>query len=365
LKFSTWRHSFRELKDDLLVYEILYLDTDFKNNQEVLNQEIIDVLKRDNEKALLFFVGIKTSFDCQEIIFLELLEGKELFLSKQETFGLMYFLMHTKARNAKLPDKCRVLSKYLNKISEYQLGGYLNGICKSIFDELSNPARLKKCMSEFIGCTDTRINKMIGKLAAENFVRIVIDTNNLEEVVKNHLITFLCNNLEKIDGSIKNRIGKGRNSNVTFIEYFLRYLFTSLIEHNDDNKFLLHEIFLTNKFYYFEQVDNKLKSIGNILRSNSAIAYGAYYKHLNYLKKKNFKEQYIYCISKLLDSELTEQRILAFHFISNTLIDEEPNSTLDIDFIPLLKIIHEDNRLSNFNDNRKDFYERNFYPYSK
>ncbi|MGN7232843.1 trypsin-like peptidase domain-containing protein [Priestia megaterium] len=364
LEFSSWRKSFINLKDDLLGYEILYLDTDFENNQEVLNQEIVDVLKSDNEKASLLFFGAKTSFNCQGVIFLKLLEEEELILNKQETFALMYFLMHTDARNASNPQKCMVLSKYLNKVSEYELDGYLKDVCKSIFGKLSRPARLKDCISEFIGCTDTRISRMIGKLAAENFVRIIINKQyKLEEFIKDNLIKFLCKNLEGIEKRMKNRQVKGKNSDVPFIEYFLRYLFTSLIEYNNDNKFLLHEILLTNKFYYFGQVDNKLKPIGDILRSNSAIAYGSYYKHLHHSKKKNFKEQYISFISKLLESKLTEHRIFAFHFISNTLINEDVNSTLDIDFIPLLKIIHEDKQIRWFNDEREAFYERNYYPY--
>ncbi|HDR8522607.1 trypsin-like peptidase domain-containing protein [Bacillus wiedmannii] len=359
--FPSWRKSFIELKDDLLVYEILYLD--FEKKHEVLKQEIIDVLKTDNEKALLFFVGIKTSFDCQEVIFLKLLEEKELNLNKQETFGLMYFLMHTNARNTSNPQKCMVLRKYLDKVSEYELDDYLKGVCNGIFRRLSRPARLKECISEFIGCTDTSISKIIGKLAAENFARIVIEKQyRLEDFIKDNLIKFLCDNLEKIDESMKSK-GKGRNSDVTFIEYFLRYLFTALIGHYNDNKILLHEILLTNKFYYFEQADDKLKSIGYILRSNSAIAYGSYYKHLHHSKKKDFKEQYISFITKLLESKLTEHRIFAFHFISNTLIDEDMNSTLDIDFIPLLKIIHEDKRIRWFNDEREAFYKRNYYPY--
>jgi hypothetical protein len=358
-EFSLLRNSFMELKDDLLIYEILYLDTDFENNHEILNQEIEDLLNSDNEKALLFFVGIKTSFKSQEIIFRKLLENEELNLNKQETFGLMYFLNFTKAQNAKIPQKCIVLSKYLNKVSEYELGSYLCGICNSIFSDLNNITKLKKCISQFICTEDTRISKIIGKLAAENFVRIVIEKQySLEDIIKNHIITFLCNNLEKINVIMEPRLGKGRNSNVTFIEYFLRYLFRSLIQNNEDNKFLLHEILLTENFYYLEQEDEKFKLIGHLLRSNSAIAYGANFKHQNHTKKKNFKEQYIYCISKLLDSGLTEQRILAFHFISNTLIDDDPNSNLDIDLIPLLKIIHEDKQLRQFNNNRNDFYQR-------
>ncbi|WP_158068772.1 serine protease [Domibacillus epiphyticus] len=367
-EFSLLRDSFVELKDDLLIYEILYLDTDFEKNSEILNQEITDVLNSTSEKGLLFFVGIKTSFNCQEIIFLELLEKGELILNKQETFGLMYFLLHTNARNAKIPQKCIVLSKYLNKVSEHELGGYLNGICKSIFGKLNNLTKFKRCMAEFICSSDTNISKMIGKIAAENFIRIVTEKQySLEEIVKNHLIIFLGDNLEKIKESMNTGSEKGKNSNATFIEYFLRFLFRLLIENNEDNRLLLHEILLKENFYYLERVkaDNKFKIIGHILRSNSAIAYGAYYKHLNHSKKKNFKKQYIECITKLLDSELIEQRILAFHFISNTLIDEDPKSTLDIDFFPLLKVIHEDNRLEMFNDGRKDFYERNFYPYLK
>lgn len=363
VEFSSWRKSFIDLKDDLLVYEILYLDKGFENNQEVLTQEIADVLKRDNEKASLLFFGVKTSFDCQGIIFHKLLEEEKLILNKQETFALMYFLMHSEAKNVSNAKKCMLLNKYLDKVSEYDLDGYLKGVCNKLFD-LDKPARLKGCISEFIGCTDTKISRLIGKLASENFVRIISDKKyKMKDFIKDNLIKYLCVNLEKIEESMKGRKGKRENSEVTFIECFLRYLFTSLIELNDDNKTLLHEILLTDNFYYLGQDDDKLKPIGHILRSNSAIAYGSYYKHLHHSKRENFKKQYISIISELLETELPEHRVLAFHFISNTLFDKDPNSTLDGDFIPLLKKIYEDKELRSFNYKRKDFYNKYYHPY--
>ncbi|PAK43956.1 dsDNA nuclease domain-containing protein [Priestia megaterium] len=371
MEFSSWRKSFIDLKDDLLVYEILYLDKDFENNQEVLTQEIVDVLKRDNEKASLLFFGVKTSFDCQGLIFHKLLEEEKLILNKQETFALMYFLKYSEAKGVSNAQKCMLLNKYLDKVSEYDLDGYLKGVCNKLFG-LNNQQRLKGCISEFIGCTDTKINRLIGKLAAENFIRVVSNkTYIMKDFIKGNLIKYLCVNLEKIDESMEEKFEKidenmkkkFENAEVTFIECFLRYLFTSLIELNNDNEFLLHEILLTDNFYYLEQDDDKLKHIGYILRSNSTIAYGSYYKHLHHSKREKFKEQYISIIKNLLNSEVSDYHELAFHFISNTLFYERPNSTLDGDFIPLLKKIYTDKKNRKFNNKRKGFYKKYYHPY--
>ncbi|MEY2195733.1 hypothetical protein AB7942_23815 [Neobacillus sp. BF23-41] len=353
--FSLLRKSFIELKDELFIYELLYLDTDIENNIEMLTQEISNGLNSDNGKEQLFFVAIKTSVKCQGIIFHKLLEIEELILNKKETFGLLYFLLHT---NARIDEKCKVLGRNLERISEYELGVYLESLCKVMFNNLKELKKLKKCISEFICTDDTRISETIGKIAANYFARLV-DGMPLEDVIHTHLINFLSDNLEKISES---KIGK----NNTYLDYFLRYLFRALIENSKDNRFLLHEILLSNNFYYLEDRDEKFKPIEHILRSNSAIAYGSYYKHLNHSKKKIFKKLYIDCITNLLESDLTRLRVLAYHFISNTLINpEDRNLTLEREFIPLLKIIYEDKRLNNFNKGRKWFYDKNLNPSSK
>jgi hypothetical protein len=353
--FSLLRKSFIELKDELYIYELLYLDTDFESNIEMLTLEISNGLNSDNGKEQLFFVAIKTSVQCQGIIFQKLLESEELILNKKETFGLLYFLLHTKART---DEKCKVLGRNLEKISEYELGVYLESLCKIMFNDLKQLKKFKKCISEFICTEDTSISEKIGKIAANHFARLV-DGMSLEDVIHTHLISYLSDDLEKIS---KSKVGK----NNTFIDYFLRYLFRILIEKSTDNRFLLHEIFLSNNFYYLEDRDEKFKPIEHILRSNCAIAYGSYYKDLNDSKKKIFKKLYIDCITNLLESDLTRLRILAYHFISNTLINpEDRNLTLEKEFIPLLKIIYEDERLIYFNKNRQWFYEKNISPSSK
>lgn len=354
--FSLLRKSFFELKDELFIYELLYLDMDIENNIEMLTQEISNGLNSDNGKDQLFFVAIKTSVKCRGMIFHKLLKSEKLILNKKETFGLLYFLLHT---NARIDKKCKVLGRNLERISEYELGIYLESLCKVMFNELKELRKLKKCISEFICTEDTWISERIGKIAANHFSRLV-DGIPLEDVIQNHLINFLSGNLEKISES---KIGK---NNVTYIDYFLRYLFRNLIENSTDNRFLLHEILLNNNFYYLEERDEKFKPIGHILRSNSAIAYGSYYKHLNHSKKKIFKKLYIDCITNLLESNLTRLRILAYHFLSNTLINpEDRNLSLEGEFIPLLKIIYEDERLNNFNAGRKWFYDKNINPGSE
>ncbi|PEC41748.1 hypothetical protein CON11_26715 [Priestia megaterium] len=358
-EFSLLRNSFFDLKDELFIYELLYLDTDIENNTEILTQQISNGLNSDNGKEQLFFVAVKTSVKCRGIIFHELLESEEIILNKKETFGLLYFLLHTKARVDK---KCKVLGRSLERISEYELGVYLESLCKVMFNELKDLSKLKNCISEFICTKDTRISRTIGEIAANNFARL-IDGIPLEDVIHIHLIKFLSNNLEVISES-KN--GKNRRLDVTYIDYFLRYLFRILIENSNNNRFLLHEILLKKNFYYLEEDDERLKPIAHILRSNSAIAYGSYYKHLSHSKKKIFKDLYINCIKDLLKSDLTSDRKLAYHFISNTLINpEDRNSSLESEFIPLLKIIYEDKRLITFNKKREWFYEQNINPSSK
>ncbi|HEF5693213.1 TPA: hypothetical protein SAX15_000354 [Bacillus cereus] len=354
--FSLLRKSFFDLKDELFIYELLYLDIDIENNIEMLTQEISNSLNSDNGKEQLFFVAIKTSIKCQGIIFRELLDSEELILDKKETFGLMYFLLHT---NARIDKKCKVIGKNLKMISNYELCVYLESLCRVMFNDLKELKKLKKCISEFICTEDIRISERIGKIAANHFSRLV-DGMSLEDVIQNHLINFLSDNLEKISES---KIGK---NNPTYIDYFLRYLFRNLIENSNENSFLLHEILLSKNFYYLEERDDKFKPIGHILRSNSAIAYGSYYKHLNHSKKKDFKKLYIDCITNLLESNLTRLRILAFHFISNTLINpEDQNLSLEGEFIPLLKKIYDDQRLNKFNVGRKWFYDKNINPSSK
>ncbi|MGG3586495.1 hypothetical protein ABEU81_28865 [Priestia megaterium] len=355
--FSLLRKSFPDLKDELFTYELLYLDTDIKNNIEVLTKEISQNLNNYHGKEQLFFVAVKTSVKCRGIIFNELLKREKLSLNKRETFGLLYYLLHT---NARIDEKCRVLGRNLDEISEYELGVYLESLCKKMFSELNDLAKLKNCISEFICSRGVEISSTIGEIAAKNFARLV-DGLPLEDVIDIHLINFLSNNLEKINES------KNKHSGFTYIDYFLRFLFRILIENSNDDRFLLHKILLNKNLYYLDEEEGeKFKPIAHILRSNSAIAYGSYYKQLSPDKKKIFKGLYIKCIEDLLKSNLTSDRKLAFHFISNTLRNpDDQNLSLENEFIPLLKKIYEDTELKDFNERRKCFYERNIDTISK
>lgn len=358
-KLSLLRKSFPDLKDELFTYELLYLDTDIENNIRILTEEISHSLNSYNGKEQLFFIAVKTTVKCREIVFYKLLESEELILDQKETFGLLYFLLHT---NARIEKKCKILGRNTERISEYELGIYLESLCKAMFNDLKDLKRLKKCISEFICTKDTEVSKTIGKIAADNFARLV-KAMPLEDVIHTHLINFLSYNLEKISES---KIGKNGRVDVTYIDYFLRYLFRALIDNSTDNRFLLHEILLNNNFYHLEERDKKFKPIEHILRSNSAIAYGSYYKHMSPSKKKTFKDLYIKCIKDLLKSDLINERILAYHFISNTLINpEDRNLPVESEFIPLLKIIYEDKRLKDFNKGRKWFYDKNIKPSAK
>jgi len=356
-EFSSLRKSFSDLENELFTYELLYLDMDIENNIKILTEEILHSLESYHGKELLFFVAVKTSVKCRGIIFNELLEREKLFLNKKETFGLLYFLLHI---NARVDNKCKILGRNLNRISEYELGVYLESLCKKMFSELKDLEKLKKCISEFICSRNTEISSTIGEIAAKNFSRLV-DGFPLEDVINIHLINFLSNNLEKINET------KNKHSGFTYIDYFLRFLFRILIENSNDDRFLLHKILLNKNLYYLDEEEGeKFKPIAHILRSNSAIAYGSYYKQLSPDKKKIFKGLYIKCIENLLKSDLTSDRKLAFHFISNTLRNpDDENLFLENEFIPLLKIIYEDAELKDFNEGRKCFYERNINTTSK
>jgi energy-coupling factor transporter ATP-binding protein EcfA2 len=365
-QYSVWRGSFNGLKDELLLYAILYLDYGFEKNEEILSKEVTSVLNSEDEKDLLFFVSIKTSFRCQNMIFDKLFEMETLALSKRETFGLMYFLMHNKSTITK---KCKVLVRYLNYISKYELGAYLENVCEKMFGSISNITKLKKCISEFIDTTDISISQRIARIAANNFVRITVNEEkyDLKEMLQEHLVSFLCNNQGKITEALERN--KGRMKDSTFIEYFLRYLFRVIIEIND-NKFLLHEILLNENLYFLDTGTTRFKPtklnipIAHILRGSSAITYGGYYKHINYSMKRQFKNQYIDCMSALMRSGLPRQRVLAYHFISNTVFDhQDPNSIVDIEFIPHLMEIYKDDRINWFVKERKDFFARNINAY--
>ncbi|WP_406866999.1 trypsin-like serine protease (plasmid) [Priestia megaterium] len=350
-EFSSLRKSFPDLENELFTYELLYLDMDIENNIKILTEEILHSLESYHGKELLFFVAVKTSVKCRGIIFNELLEREKLFLNKKETFGLLYFLLHI---NARVDKKCEILGRNLDRISKYELGVYLESLCKKMFSELKDLEKLKRCISEFICSGNTEISSTIGEIAAKNFARLV-DGFPLEDVIDIHLINFLSNNLEKINET------KNKQSGFTYIDYFLRFLFRILIENSNDDRFLLHKILLNKNLYYLDEEEGeKFKPIAHILRSNSAIAYGSYYKQLSPDKKKIFKGLYIKCIENLLKSDLTSDRKLAFHFISNTLRNpEDQNLSLENEFIPLLNTIYEDERLNEFNEGRKCFYERN------
>lgn len=364
-EFSKWRSSFKDLKNELLIYEFLYLDTDYEKNIETLSNEISHVLNSEDEKGLLFFVAVKTSFTCQGIIFNNVLEKEDMVLNKQETFGLLYFLMHT---NTKIHQKFAILSRHLNEISKYELESYLESVCKKLFSKLESPPAIKKCVSELISCEDARINRTIGKIAAENFVRILEDQlqNDIEKIIDEHLVTFLCNHVDPIKSSLPED-----HKNPSFIECFLRSLFRLLIEKNESNRFYLHEILLGENYYFMEKGNEKHKpneinkTVSHLLRSSSAVVYGSLYKYLHHSKKRNFKEQYIKYITNLLESGFAGQRILAYHFISNTLFDfEDPREIVDIEFIPFLHTIYEDQRLIKFCRIRRHFFERNINAYA-
>lgn len=356
--FYSWRNNFSELKNELLMYEILFLDTSFDEHKNILMNEIKNVLSNNNEKEVLFNISIKTSFDCQKLLFAELFQRGKMDLNKQETFGLMYFMMNSKAIHSF--ERSIVLSRYIDLIAEYSLDIYYESCLKRILSHVKNLTKLKRSLKEFISQNSGYLNKITGKVFAENFIRIVTNEEeyrklDLVEIINNHLINFLSQNSQEIENSKLNKND--------VVDYFLRSLFRLLIEEEDENKFLLHEIMLENNYYYLDGDNQKFKIIAHILRGSVAIAYGNVYKYMDHSRKKNFREQYILYTSTLINTGV-RNKLLAFHFISNTLIDQDAeNELIDSNFIPLLVDIYEDKKLEMFTSNRKSFFERNINRY--
>lgn len=359
--YSEWRKSFVDLKDQLLIYELLYLDRDFSGNIDIINQEIEYALNSLDEKAIVLFLGVKTSFDTQGLIFNKLL-GPKLNLNKQETFALLYFLMNTNAKNATGDKKCEVLSKYLDDISMNELSVYAEALFKKILSSFSKPSLFKKCISQFIKSTNTDLNERLGKIAAEKFSQIIEEKKyDLRIIFKDNIIKYLEENTLKLEESSRLFSKEKKSLKVTFIEYFLRYLFSYLIGYYKTDELKLHSYLMENNYYYYEA--NTL--IGNILRNSSANAYGAYYKHLPYSKKILFKEKYIELVEELINKDdgkgSPQYRIFAFHFIINTIhFNSNIKSELELEFIPLLERIYKDHRLRKFNEDRKKFYSEYF-----
>ena len=98
-----------------------------------------------------------------------------------------------------------------------------------------------------------------------------------------------------------------------------------------------------------------------MIRSSASIEYGNYYCY-NHNTKSRFKNQYVDEVSKLVESNNIILKMMAFHFISNSLIDDrEQYEFVDDDFIPLLEKLYYDEGLKDFcaNEQRKEFFLRN------
>lgn len=342
-------NSFEELRNELLIYELLYLDS-LKNNEDEIEKVVKNILIEANGKEVLFFVFIKMSFESQAILFNYLINGDKIKLNKSEVFGLLYFLSKTMAKSVKLPHIFVVLNKYISDISENNLGLYMESVVQMRLESLENLRQLKKCISKFISSKDDKINRGISKIAADNFYRIVSKKEvNSEQIVK-QIINFLKSNSIEIEES---KI----TTSITFTEYFLRFLFTYLID-NSSNKMQVHETLRNSDDYFMDEI-----GVSHILRRSVTVSYGYIYRTLKFQEKDTFKRQYLDNIYKLINSNNVLLKKLAYHFIVDTLHDyKDPDTFLEKEFIHLLKRIYDDKSLEKFNiesTERRIFIERN------
>ena len=191
-------------------------------------------------------------------------------------------------------------------------------------------------------------------LSAENFFVIAQNSDQDTEKIVNKIMTFLNDNAEIIVTNYNKDKKKGPKSAATFIEYFLRRIFELLINSHISDALYIHKLFI-KKDYYFH---SKYKEIGYMIRSSASIEYGNYYCY-NHNTKSRFKNQYVDEVSKLVESNNIILKMMAFHFISNSLIDDrEQYEFVDDDFIPLLEKLYYDEGLKDFcaNEQRKEFF---------
>ena len=347
--FADLRKSFVEIRSELLIYELLYLD--IIENYGEIEKIVKSVLRDEDGKELLFFVFIKMNFTSQAILYNYLLNEEKIDFNRSEVFGLLYFLSKNMAKNVKIPDVFIVINRYINDISENNLGLYLESVVQRKLERLDNLNRLKKCITQFISCSADEINKGISKIAATNFHRVISKKElNLENIIK-QIITYLKSKTAEIEESNNNA------TSITFIEYFLRYLFTYLIK-NSANKMEVHEILRRTDDYFMEEI-----KVAHILRRSVTVSYGYIYRSIKFQEKESFKRQYLNSISNLIDSGNILNKKLAFHLIVDTLQDyKNPNIFLEKEFINLLKRLYYDKSLEEFNNKtyeRRDFIERN------
>lgn len=172
----------------------------------------------------------------------------------------------------------------------------------------------------------------------------------MENIIK-QIITYLRSKSSEIEES------KTTTTSITFIEYFLRYLFTFLIK-NSANKMEVHEILRSTDDYFIDEI-----KVSHILRRSVTVSYGYIYRTIKFEEKETFKRQYLDSISKLIDSGNVLNKKLAFHFIVDTLQNyKDPDTFLEKEFIHLLKKLYDDKSLEEFNTKsteRRVFIERN------
>ncbi|MCZ8514340.1 TIR domain-containing protein [Paenibacillus filicis] len=355
-RFRMISRSFDELGPELLIYEILYLENE--KQEDDLSQLIGSELIEKERLETLLFTSIKLKTKYQQIIFEYLFKENIVIKGKRELFSLLYFLKYT---NANIPQKCSVIAKYINEISDHGLGLYLKVIMRTNMNKLSSLQKLKRCIYEFIACSNDKMNKIIAEISADNFQRILLyNEYSLERSVE-LIIDLLDKKTIEIELSTYIAPTDDDSYVVTFTELFLRYLFSHLIYKKGNEKMELHNILLRNDYYYFK--NNKV--ISHIIRTGAAVAYGYVYKSLKGSQKDFFKANYIEAISKLSGSNNIRLKKLAFHFISNTLYDQDnPEEYLEWEFIePLIDVVR-DSRLKEFCLNRKTFINNNFKHHS-
>lgn len=343
-------HSFRDLYDELIAFYILYLDFEDKN---IELEEVINLIMNENQdRQSFFFTAIKSSFKNQKYIFRKIYNmeynGK---LTKAELFTLIYFLTFS---NQKVYKKCKIISRYFGQISNSGFTMYLDSSMRTILKEMKDIGNFRSCLIHFIKCEDLDISKRLASISAVKFFDITYSKHkdDLGKVICD-LICFMDDNTNAIIDRNTILTSRSKNNASTFIEFFLRNFFEIMINEYKSNELLFHKIFM-DKNYYFRC---KSKQIDYLLRSSVAIEYGNYYcNSFNLDFKKNYHKE----VKKLIELDEVKYRMLAFHFITNTLRDDrDPNALVNKEFRPLLKEMYEDVRLSDFVKEREAFFKRN------
>jgi len=329
-----------EYRNELIPCFLLCLD---KNNKTDAYRMLFLFLMKQHDFHYALFCSHKASIEFKKEICYLLLKAENTDLSASETFGLLYFLYYY---NAKTSDEYTILSKYIHVIHRNRLLYNLDIIISKSVEEAKDLKKFKRDIKPFFLVDIDEVNYILGyKLGTKYYY--LIEKDSLDKQI-NDLKEYINNNGQAIEHALE-------SNNRSFIDFFLRGYFTCII--NGENTSLT-QIYNTME----EQECFYKKKFGIILRRNLSCAAGNIYERS---LSHSYCTEYLNLVQKIVSIKDERSYAFAFHFISNSISDDEGNSPLvATDFIPILEMIWSDPKMEKFckgTEKRRLFFEVNIY----